>query len=66
LDWHNVSLVPVLGTVGLLIAALALSYLVRRTLQESLRRVIAQLRLPYELWGPAGLVLAVPLRRTSC
>jgi len=48
LDRHNVSLVPVLGTIGLLIVAFALSYLARRALQDSLRRLAARLRLPYE------------------
>jgi len=48
LDRHNVSVAAMLATVGLLFAALALSYLTRRVLQDSLRRLTARLRLPYE------------------
>jgi len=48
MDQHHISLVPVLGTVGLLIAAIALSHVVRSVLQDSLGRVMARLRLPYE------------------
>jgi small-conductance mechanosensitive channel len=48
LDQHNISLLAALGTIGLLIGAIALSYVVRRVFQDSLQRVTARLHLPYE------------------
>jgi len=48
MEQHHISLIPVLGTVGLLIAAIALSHAVRSVLQDSLGRVMTRLRLPYE------------------
>ena len=48
LDRHNISLFLILATIGILIAAFVLNYLVRRVLQDTLRRVTARLRLPYE------------------
>jgi small-conductance mechanosensitive channel len=47
-DRHNISMVAVLATVGLLIGAFVLSYLVKRPLQASLRRLASRLSLPYE------------------
>jgi small-conductance mechanosensitive channel len=48
LETHNVSLIAVLGTIGLVVGALALSYFIRRALQDSLKRLMSLLRLPYE------------------
>jgi len=47
-DRHNISLMAVLATIGLIIGAFALSYLLKRPLQNWLRRVASRLRLPYE------------------
>jgi small-conductance mechanosensitive channel len=48
LDRHNISVMAVLATVGLVVGAFALSYLLKRPLQDSLRQVASRLRLPYE------------------
>jgi small-conductance mechanosensitive channel len=47
-DRHNISMVAVLATIGLLIGAFALSYLLKRPLQASLRQLASRLSLPYE------------------
>ena len=48
LDRHNISVIAVLATISLLIGAFALSYLMKRPLQVSLRQLASRLRLPYE------------------
>jgi small-conductance mechanosensitive channel len=48
LDRHNVSVIAVLATIGLVIGALVLSYLLKRPLRDSLRQLASRLRLPYE------------------
>jgi small-conductance mechanosensitive channel len=48
LDRHNVSTMAVLATIGLVIGASALSYLLKRPLRESLRQLASRVRLPYE------------------
>jgi small-conductance mechanosensitive channel len=48
LDRHNISVMAVLATLGLMVGAFALSYLLRRALQDSLRQLASRLRLPYE------------------
>jgi small-conductance mechanosensitive channel len=48
LDRHNVSVMAVLATVVLVIAAFVLSYLLKRQLQEFLRQLTSRLRLPYQ------------------
>ena len=48
LNGHNISVMAVLATVGLVVGAFALSYLLKRPLQDSLRQVASRLRLPYE------------------
>ena len=48
LDRHNVNVVAVLATVGVLIGAFVLSYLLKRPARDSLRELTARLRLPYE------------------
>jgi small-conductance mechanosensitive channel len=47
-DRHNVSVIAVLATIGVLIGAFVLSYLLRRRLQSSVRQLADRLRLPYE------------------
>jgi len=47
-DRHNISLMAALATIGLIIGAFALSYLLKRPLQDWLRHVASRLRLPYE------------------
>jgi small-conductance mechanosensitive channel len=47
-DRHNISMISVLATVGVVIGAFVLSYLLRRWLQGSLRQFADRLRLPYE------------------
>ena len=48
LDRHNISVMAVLATVGLVVGAFALSYLLKRPLQDSLRQLASRIRLPYE------------------
>jgi small-conductance mechanosensitive channel len=48
LNQHNVSVIAVLATVGLVIGAVILSYLLKRPLRDSLRQLASRLRLPYE------------------
>jgi small-conductance mechanosensitive channel len=48
LNQHNVSVIAVLATVGLVIGAFILSYLLKRPLRDSLRQLASRLRLPYE------------------
>jgi small-conductance mechanosensitive channel len=48
LDRHNISLIAVLATAGVVIIAVILSYYLKRPLRESLRQLAARLRLPYE------------------
>ena len=48
LDRHNVNVVAVLATVGVVIGAFVLSYLLKRPLRDSLRQFTSRLRLPYE------------------
>jgi small-conductance mechanosensitive channel len=48
LDRHNVSMAAVLATIGVVIGAFVLSYLLRRSMRDSLRQWEARLRLPYE------------------
>jgi small-conductance mechanosensitive channel len=48
LDPHNVSVIAVLATIGVVIGAFILSYLLKRSLQDSLRQLAARLRLSYE------------------
>jgi small-conductance mechanosensitive channel len=48
LDRHNVNVVAVLATIGVVIGAFVLSYLLKRPLRESLRQFTSRLRLPYE------------------
>ena len=48
LDRHNVSVMAVLATVGLVVGAFVLSYVVKRPLRDSQRQLAARLRLPYE------------------
>ena len=48
LDRHNVSIVAVLATTSVVIGTFVLSYLLRRSMPDSLRQWAARLRLPYE------------------
>ena len=48
LNGHNISVMAVLATVGLVVGAFALSYLLKRPLQDSLRQLASRVRLPYE------------------
>ncbi len=48
LDRHNVSMFAVPATIGVMIGAFVLSYLLKRPLRESRRQLAARLRLPYE------------------
>ena len=48
LDRHNINVMAVLATVGLVVGAFALSYLLKRPLQDSLRQLASRVRLPYE------------------
>src|SRR5882672_3080017 len=48
LDRHNVNVVAVLATVGVVIGAFVLSYLLKRPLRDWLRQFTSRLRLPYE------------------
>jgi small-conductance mechanosensitive channel len=48
LNGHNISVMAVLATLGLVVGAFALSYLLKRLLQDSLRQLASRLRLPYE------------------
>ena len=48
LDRHNIHMTAVLATISLLIGAVVLSYLLKRPLQNFLRQLASQLRLPYE------------------
>jgi small-conductance mechanosensitive channel len=48
LNQHNVNVTAVLATIGLVIGAFVLSYLLKRPLRDSLRKFASQLRLPYE------------------
>jgi small-conductance mechanosensitive channel len=48
LDRHNVSIVAVLATISVVIGTFVLSYLLRRSMPDSLRQWAARLRLPYE------------------
>jgi small-conductance mechanosensitive channel len=45
---HNVSVVAVLATIGLVIGAFVLNHFLKRPLQDSLRQLASRLRLPYE------------------
>src|SRR5215470_2384747 len=45
---HNINMVVVLATIGLVIGAFVLSHLLRRPLQDFLRQSASRLRLPYE------------------
>jgi len=47
-DRHNISAVALLATIGLLVVAFVVSYLLKRPLQDSLRHLASRLRLPYE------------------
>jgi small-conductance mechanosensitive channel len=48
LSQHNVSVMAVLATIGLVIGAFVLSYLLKRPMRDSLRQLASRLRLPYE------------------
>jgi small-conductance mechanosensitive channel len=48
LNQHGVSAIAVLATIGLVIGAFVLSYLLKRPLRDSLRQLASRLRLPYE------------------
>jgi small-conductance mechanosensitive channel len=45
---HNVSMIAVLATVGVVIGAFFLSYLLKRPMRGSLQQLAAKVRLPYE------------------
>ena len=47
-DRHNVSVIAVLATIGVVFGAFVLSYLLRWRLQSSVRQLADRLRLPYE------------------
>src|SRR6516165_4285500 len=47
-DRHHISMIAMLVTVGLVIGALAVTALLKRPLQDALRRLAFRLRLPYE------------------
>ena len=47
-DRHDISMAAVLATLGLLIVAFVLSYLLKRPLQASLRQLASRLSLPFE------------------
>jgi len=47
-DRHNVSAMVVLATIGVVIGAFVLSYLLKRPLRDFLRQLASRLRLPYE------------------
>lgn len=47
-DRYNISMAAVLATLGLLIGAFVLSYVLKRPLQASLRQLASRLSLPYE------------------
>jgi small-conductance mechanosensitive channel len=69
LDQHNINVIAVLATVSVLIGAFVLSYLLKRPLQDFLRQLASQLRLPYEavltvtrlLIGVSWIVVAILL-----
>lgn len=46
--WLDRHVIAVLATIGLVIGAFILSYLLKRPLRDSLRRLASRLRLPYE------------------
>jgi small-conductance mechanosensitive channel len=48
LDRHNVSVIAMLATIGVVIGAFIISYQLQRPLRDSLRQFAARLRLPYE------------------
>jgi small-conductance mechanosensitive channel len=48
LDRYNISVMAVVATVGLVVGAIVLSYVLKRLLQDSLRPLASRLRLPYE------------------
>jgi len=66
---HNVNVILVLATIGLVIGAFVLSHLLRRPLQDFLRQSASRLRLPYEavmtvtrlLMGALWIVVAMLL-----
>jgi len=48
LDRQHVSMVAMLATIGVVIGAFVLSYLLKRPLRDRLRQLASRLRLPYE------------------
>lgn len=48
LDRHNVSMIAVPATIGVMIGTFVLSYLLKRPLRDSRRHLATTLRLPYE------------------
>jgi small-conductance mechanosensitive channel len=46
-DRHNMGIMPIVATIGLVIGAFILSYLLKRPLQDSMRQLASRLRLPY-------------------
>ena len=67
LDRHNINVIAVLATASILVGAFVLSYLLKRPLQDFLRQLASQLRLPYEavltvtllLIGVSWIVVAI-------
>ena len=47
LNQRNISVMAVLATIGLVIGAFVISYLLKRPLRDSLRQLASRLRLPY-------------------
>jgi small-conductance mechanosensitive channel len=45
---HNISVVALLATIGVMIGVFVLSYMLKRPLQDGLRQLAARLRLSYE------------------
>jgi len=60
-DRYHISFAAVLATIGLVTGALVLSYLLKRPLQDSLRRLATRLRLPYETVFTVTRLLIVAL-----
>jgi small-conductance mechanosensitive channel len=57
LDRHSISMIAVPATIGVMIGAFVLSYLLKRPLRDSRRHLADRLRLPYEAVLTAGRLL---------
>jgi small-conductance mechanosensitive channel len=57
LDRHSISMIAVPATIGVMIGAFVLSYLLKRPLRDPRRHLATRLRLPYEAVLTAGRLL---------